>query len=254
MFQEEKEVIALADKLFDENKYIEVYELLNRQKFEKNIDIKWRIARSLFFVLDSEKMNDSIRQNIVEEAMDILNSSLAIEDNPNIYKWLAIMTNYNSGIEGLESRIKTYPLVREHLQKACDLNPNDFCVNYMLGKLCYELANLSWLQKTIAKYFFEEPPKATYEEAYAYLVKAEELQPRCFIPNVYLLGESCVKLKMFYRAKYYLTLVINLSKEKGEQKYANKAKQIIDKLEKYDLGKDVLFCNYLNGYGFTDDV
>lgn len=161
--------------------------------------------------------------------------------------------NEAKGLEGLEYRIKSYPIIKKHLLKSAQLNPNDFCVYYMLGKMTYELCNMSRFQRFIARHLYAEPSQASFREAYEYLQRAEELQPRCFVPNLFYLGSVCIKMKMYYRAQYYLTMAMNLGTNgKTEKRYAYKARQIIDRMEKYDLGKDVLYTSHLHGYGFTD--
>lgn len=76
LFNNQKDVISLADKLFEEGKYVEVYELLNRLKYQNNVEVKWRVARSIFFLLEQENFSDSVRRNMILEARDVLESSI----------------------------------------------------------------------------------------------------------------------------------------------------------------------------------
>lgn len=69
----------------------------------------------------------------------------------------------------------------------------------MLGRWHYEMANLTWFQRKIAKYLYLEPPKSTFEDAHKHLIKAEEIQPRTFLPNIYILGNVCMHLGQYYR-------------------------------------------------------
>lgn len=79
----------------------------------------------------------------------------------------------------------------------------------MLGRWHFEMANMTWFQRKIAKYLYLEPPTSSFQEAYQHLNKAEDLHPRCFIPNLYTLGNVCMKLGQYYR--YYTQLNIELS-------------------------------------------
>ncbi|KAJ8979217.1 hypothetical protein NQ317_011856 [Molorchus minor] len=247
------EVIAVADKLFDEERYLEVYELLNRIKYRKEVEVLWRIARALYN-LSFENVTGEMRWKMMEEAQDVLDMALAEgEANSSVHKWIAIVLDATSGMVSLEQRVKTSMLVREHLMKACQLNPTDFTTHYMLGKWCYEMSELSWLHRMIAKYLIAaEPPRSTYEEAYRYLSRAEELQPRTFLPNIFLLAKTCIEMGQFYKAKYYLNLLVNLPpKDACEICLITRAGLLIQKLERYDLGKNVLFYDSYH-FDFTE--
>ncbi|KAJ8950608.1 hypothetical protein NQ314_007834, partial [Rhamnusium bicolor] len=175
------------------------------------------------------------------------------ENSANVHKWMAIIMDTRNGLVSLENRVKYSPIVRDHLIRACELNPQDFTSQYMLGRWCFEMSQLSWIQRVIAKYFIAtEPPKSSYEEAYRYLSKAEELQPRTFLPNIYLLGKTCIEMGQFYKAKYYLNLAVNLRpRDECERCCINKAKYLMSKLDRYDLGKNVLFYDTYP-FGFSD--
>lgn len=45
------------------------------------------------------------------------------------------------------------------------------------------------LQRILLRFLFAEPSKCSYEEAYNYFLKAEELKGKFYIPNLYMLGK-----------------------------------------------------------------
>ncbi|CAH1119465.1 unnamed protein product [Phaedon cochleariae] len=171
--------------------------------------------------------------------------------SPNIHKWLAIVLDAHHGQLGLEQRVKASSAVRDHLARACELDPRDFAAHYMLGKWHFQMGRLTWVQRTIAKYFIAaEPPRTTHKQAYKYLSKAEDLQPRTFLPNLYLLGKTCIEMGQYYKAKYYLHLAMNLPpKDDCDNCCVWMARQLVMKLDRYDLGKNVLYYDPL---GFID--
>lgn len=59
----------------------------------------------------------------------------------------------------------------------------------MLGQYAYNVADMSWLQLTLAKTLFGTLPEATFEEAFQYFSKAEEVEPN------------------FYRYLYYIYII-----------------------------------------------
>uniref|UniRef100_A0A914ZY90 Regulator of microtubule dynamics protein 1 n=1 Tax=Parascaris univalens TaxID=6257 RepID=A0A914ZY90_PARUN len=63
-----------------------------------------------------------------------------------------------------------------YLDKAAEVAP-DSAIYHMRGRFFYEVANLSWLERTAATALFGTPPTATIDESLADLLKAEELNP-----------------------------------------------------------------------------
>ncbi|XP_030752099.1 regulator of microtubule dynamics protein 1-like [Sitophilus oryzae] len=245
------DVIEKADQMLKEGQYMEVYEMLNRLKYSQDLGVIWRTVKALYNISLNEDLTVDVRKIMLQEAYDILMKSATLGDGKAYYhKWLAVILNAKNGLESLETKVTEYTKIQDHLKIACQTNPKDFTIQYMLGKYHYEMANMTWFQRFLARYLFKEPPKSNFEEAYKHLNKAEELLPRTFLPNVYLLGSVCIELGQYYRAKYYLNMALNLpTHTECDQCCSANAKRILEKLEKYDLGKDLLYENYDN-FGF----
>nr|CAH7725548.1 unnamed protein product [Callosobruchus chinensis] len=252
--QDIPEILQVADNLFEEEKYIDVYELLNRIKFTQEPEVLWRIARALYNLSHSHSSTVEIKRQIIQEASEIIEVALSQTDtSADVHKWAAVIIDEQSGMVSLEHRVKHSPMVRAHLEKACQLNPRDFSAHYMLGKWCFDMSQLSWFQRMMAKYVLAtEPPRSTYQQAYLHLSKAEELRPRTFVPNVYLLGRVCIETGYFYKAKYYLNMTLNLPlRDKCDKCCAEQARNLIKKLDRYDVSKLVLFYEE-NPFGLND--
>lgn len=195
-----EEVIDEADDLFNREKYLDVYELLNRLKFCSNTDIQWRISRALFKLSCENTFKEHIRKEMIEEAYEIIMASLkSAEDSACVHKWAAVIIDRRNGMNGLECRVKNSEIVKKHLIRSCELDPNDVTAQYLLGRWCYEMSNITWFQRIISKLLFGDPPQSSFEEAHKYLSRAEDLHPKFYLQNTYLLGKTCLKLGQFYR-------------------------------------------------------
>lgn len=73
-----EEIITEADELFQDGKYLEVYELLNRLKFCNNVEVQWRIARALFKLSCNYNIRETIRKEIIQEAFEIILATLNV--------------------------------------------------------------------------------------------------------------------------------------------------------------------------------
>ncbi|EFA08242.1 regulator of microtubule dynamics protein 1 [Tribolium castaneum] len=240
------EIIAEADLLFDQGKYLQVYELLNRLKFCNNIEVQWRIGRALFKLSHEHEITEDIRREMIDEAYEIIQSSLTVAENsPIIHKWAAIIIDRKNGMKGLEHRVKNSEVVKHHLIRTCELDPDDVTAQYLLGRWCYEMSNITWFQRIIAKLLYGEAPRSSFEEANKYLSRAEDLHPRFYLQNTYLLGKTCLKLGQYYRAKHYFGVVGNLPVHNEYERHcANDAKKLLKRLDKYSLEKNALFYEY----------
>lgn len=135
---------------------------------------------------------------------------------------------------------------------ALELQPDDMATLYILGKWCYEMSRLTWFQRLIARSLYVDPPRSTYQEAYDYLFRAAELQNNdYYIPVFYVLGKTCLKMKQFFRARYYLNVVATLQARSAYEKFCvRRARYLLVRLGKYDLDRDSVLNNvqYREGY------
>ncbi|CAH1376395.1 unnamed protein product [Tenebrio molitor] len=241
-----EEVIDEADVLFNQGKYLDVYELLNRLKFCNNVEVQWRIGRALFKLSCQNSINEEVRNEMIHEAYEIIMASLnTVEDSAKVHKWAAIIIDRKNGMRGLEHRVKNSEIVKNHLIKSCELDPNDVTAQYLLGRWCYEMSNITWFQRIISKLLYGDPPQSSFEEAHKYLSRAEDLHPRFYLQNTYLLGKTCLKLGQYYRAKHYFGVVGNLPVHNDYERHcAADAKKLLKRLDKYSLEKSALFYEY----------
>lgn len=241
------EIIREADKLFEQGSYLEVYELLNRVKYIGNVDIQWRISRCLFKLSGMKGIADDIKNEMILEAYGFITSALAAEsENFNIHKWMAILLDAKCGIEGTECRVRHAAKIKEHMLKAYELNPNDVVILYMLGKWCFEMSRLTFFQRCIAKLLYATPPDASYDEAYFFFKKAYDLENQFYyIPNIYLLGQTCFHLGQYFRALFYLKLAAQLPPRTEYEKICvDKAKYMVENLSDYDLTNETVLFEF----------
>lgn len=239
-----EELINVADKLFNEGSYLEVYELLNKIKYSHLADVQWRISRVLFKLATDIELSTEVKENMIMEAYVLMKDtiSLGVED-ANVYKWMAIILDAHSRMQDTESHVKSFSQIEVYLRKSYELNPNDIVVLYMLGKLCYEMSHLTRMQRLIARILYSTPPtKASYEEAYEFLTKAcDDTQHHYYIPSYYLLGKTCKHLKQYFKAKYYFQRAYTMpARNKYEKECSLKAKFMDKFLQDYEISDDMI--------------
>lgn len=149
---------------------------------------------------------------------------------------MAIILHAKTGLESTVARLKASNTIKEHLLKSLELNPNDASILYMLGYWCYEMSKFTTIQKKIIEVFFNYCTLSSYEEAYQYFNKVEEMRPRFYLDNTFMLGMCCYHLEQFYRARYYLKIASEFpAKTTGQKEKIMRAKQLAQELKEYDV-------------------
>lgn len=168
--------------------------LQQRQDLRENSSFLWRLTRAYSDVhdfcstLEEKKEFAENGKKVGEEAVQ-LNPTCA-----DSHQWYAIMCGIMAEYDTIQNKIKNGYIFKDHLDKAIELKPHDPLSYYLMGRWCYAVAQLSWLERKVAATLFGEPPSATVEDALKNFLKVEEIQP----------GYS--KLNYVYLAKCYKDL------------------------------------------------
>lgn len=174
-------LLRQADQLHQgrEQSKREGFQLLlnNKLVYGGRQDFLWRLARAYSDMCElageaSEKK--SYAQNGKEEAEAALAQG---DDSADCHQWYAVLCGQLAEHEGIQKRIQSGFSFKEHVDKALALRPGNPMAHFLLGRWCYQVAHLSWLEKKTATALSESPLSATVEEALQSFLKAEELQP-----------------------------------------------------------------------------
>jgi len=193
-----------VDKLFDDAEYDRIIEKLQPMKEEYNEHLLWRLARAMFQKSKTLK-NDADKKKMLQEATSLVQMGMKLNDNNyNYYKWSSILLDAVSRTEGIKERIVQSEKVKQLMERAVELNPEDSTCYHVLGVWCYTCADLPWVQRKVASAIFSVPPTSTFEEALGFFGKAEENNPGWYRPNQLMLGKTYMKLNKKDEAIVYL--------------------------------------------------
>lgn len=202
-------LLAEADELYDAMKYEDIYDLLSAHKEVKHDEILWRLGRATYEKAKAAKTDDE-KKVLYREALDYVEEALAINsENFAVHKWMSILIDYVYGYEGTKARISQSYNVKNHMEKACQLNPTDGTSRYLLGYWYYSIASIPWYQRKIASVVFATPPSGTYEDALEQFLHAEKLEPNFYSKNLLMIGKCYQILGKNEEAKQYLTRAMN---------------------------------------------
>ncbi|KAF1376250.1 hypothetical protein PFLUV_G00208880 [Perca fluviatilis] len=164
----------------------------NRAEYGDSREFLWRLARAYRDMYESTEDKQEKRayaQQGREEA------ELALKKNglnAECHKWFAVLTELTSQHDSMHSKLKSSHILKEHLDRALALRDDDPMCFYLLGRWCYEVATLDWLEQKAAAALYQSPPTSTLHDALENFLKAEELSPG-FSKTVRLYIAQCHK-------------------------------------------------------------
>ncbi|XP_049446648.1 regulator of microtubule dynamics protein 3 [Epinephelus fuscoguttatus] len=164
----------------------------SRAEYGDSREFLWRLARAYSDVYEStedkQEKKTYAQQGREEAELALKKNGL----NAECHKWFAVLTGLTSKHESMHSKLKSSHILKEHLDRAIALRDDDPMCFYLLGRWCYEVATLDWLEKKAAAALYQSPPTSTLHDALENFLKAEELSPG-FSKTVRLYIAQCHK-------------------------------------------------------------
>ncbi|KAJ6663925.1 hypothetical protein lerEdw1_008879 [Lerista edwardsae] len=128
------EVLDQADYLYGSGETEKLYQLLDQHKNSENAEILWRLARALRDLAQLSQTSEEKKKQLTYEALDY--AKKALEKDPSIFavhKWYAICISDVGDYEGIKTKIANAFIIKEHFQKAIELNPKDATSLHLMG-------------------------------------------------------------------------------------------------------------------------
>ncbi|NXA11183.1 RMD3 protein, partial [Sapayoa aenigma] len=162
------QLLEQADRLHggDERDRREGFQLLlnNKLAYAGQREFLWRLARAHSDMWELTENTDE-KQSYASEGKKELELALEKWDqSAECHQWFAILCGQLSEHESIPRRIQAGCVFKEHIDRAIELKPQDPQLYYLLGRWCYQVAHLGWLEKKTVSALLEAPPTATVEE------------------------------------------------------------------------------------------
>ncbi|XP_012865455.1 PREDICTED: regulator of microtubule dynamics protein 3, partial [Dipodomys ordii] len=151
--------------------------LNNKLAYGSHQDFLWRLARAysdMCELTDEVSEKKSYALGGKEEAEAALEKG---DESAESHQWFAVLCGQLAEHEGIQRRIQSGFSFKEHVDKAIALQPENPRAHFLLGRWCYQVSHLSWLEKKTATALFESPLSASVQDALQSFLKAEELRP-----------------------------------------------------------------------------
>ncbi|XP_077023250.1 regulator of microtubule dynamics protein 1 isoform X1 [Tamandua tetradactyla] len=200
-----EEILEQADYLYESGETEKLFQLLTQYKESEDAELLWRLARASRDISQLSGTSEEEKKRLVYEALEYAKRALEkSESSFAAHKWYAICISDVGDYEGIKAKIANAYIIKEHFEKAIELNPKDATSIHLMGIWCYTFAEMPWYQRRIAKMLFATPPSSTYEEALGYFHRAEQVDPNFYSKNLLLLGKTYLKLRNKKLAAFWL--------------------------------------------------
>ncbi|XP_028288265.1 regulator of microtubule dynamics protein 1 isoform X2 [Parambassis ranga] len=228
---ERGEVLEQADYLYSCGDTEKLYQLLLQFKDSDDAEFLWRLARASRDLALLPNIDAEQKKKLTFEAFEYAKKALEKDEKCfAAHKWYAVCLSDVGDYKGVKVKIGNSYIIREHLERAVELNPKDATSLHILGYWCFSFAELPWYQRKVAAVIFSTPPTATYEEALEFFMKAEEVDPNFYSKNLLMLGKTYLAMKDKQQALLWLTKAKEYPAHTLEDKEVHK--EAVDLLKK----------------------
>ncbi|XP_044737967.1 regulator of microtubule dynamics protein 1-like [Chrysoperla carnea] len=205
-------------------------------QYPEHTGVYWRFAKACHRL--SECISDTKEKwKLIDEGLEYCDRALNHDKSAHAHKWYAILIGSRSTLQtSTKEKINDGHTFKEHLDKALKIDPKDWTLHYLYGRFQFEVAGLSWLERTAASTLFAEPPQGSYEEAINSFHEAENLSPNPWKENRLLLGKSYLALSNYQQAVKWLRNARDAPTVSLSDKIADEEiNKLLDKYESYSI-------------------
>ncbi|XP_054827631.1 regulator of microtubule dynamics protein 3 [Eublepharis macularius] len=196
--------------------------LNNKLVYRDKQDFLWRLARAYSDMYEITDNADE-KKSYASDGKEVAESALQMGGQiAECHQWYAVLCGQYSEHESIQKRIQTGHVFKKHVDQAIALKPDDPKSFYLLGRWCYQVSHLGWLERKTASALYEEPPTASLQDALQNFLKVENLSAgfskagRVYIAKCYKeLGDNSA-------AAHWLTLASELPVITKEDSESNK--------------------------------
>jgi tetratricopeptide (TPR) repeat protein len=185
----EKTVCQKVDELLSRGENQQAWKLLQGvpEGDVGRVEILWRMARTQY---EMGRLAESGEQALKFFQKAEEHARAAMKEAPyqsEGYKWLAIALGAQAKYTGTETQVRQSREIKESIEKAIALTPEDDIAYLVLSRWHYKISELSFLARSFANIVYGKLPNASLNEAEELLLQAIELHDR--ISHRYNLGK-----------------------------------------------------------------
>lgn len=187
-------------------------ELMSRYEAEYtyNVEFLWRMAKC-YRMMAQASSDEGVKKEKSFKAVEYAKKAILADDcNAEAHKWFAIATGSVGDYLGVAEKIHNGFTFKEHIDKAMQINPSDSSLHHLLGRFCYEVSMLSWIERKMAAALYSSLPTGTVEEALAHFLRSEQLRIKPWRENRHYLARCYIQLGRYSDAIHWIDQALHV--------------------------------------------
>lgn len=176
------DALKRSDVLFDKAQWSSAYGILKdlEKKYPDNAEVLWRLASHMINDGDGTR-NAEKKEALYRKAVKYSRAAVKADDgNANAHAYLAASWGSVGMFEGGKEKVKLANKIRDALNHALKLDPNNQVALTIYGTWHREVSDVSWIERQLANMFLGSLPEGSIEESIRYFKKAIKLGPEVF--------------------------------------------------------------------------
>ncbi len=193
-------------------------------------NVLWRLAR--VYVCMADISPDEQKSDLYRQADSYAQRSIAADSTISEgHSWRAAALGNIAMFEGGKTKVQLTHVIKQELDRAISLDPNNDIAYSILGSFYLALGNVSWIERRLASIFLGSLPDGGYEEAEYVLKKAIAIAPNV-VRHHFELGQVYMEMDRNREAVEEFRLAMSLPVQLGsDTRTQESARKLVEEIQ-----------------------
>ncbi len=224
--------LAWIDELRMAGKFEEARQALERivRKEPNNTEAWWRLARTYVELGDVEE-SSSERSRLLQLGREAAQQAIEADSvSSNAHLSYAIALGRIALDVGTREKIEISRAVKEHVDRAIELDPANALAYHVRGRWNYIIADLGFFERAVLKLVYGRIPAASFEQAAQDYELAARLEDR--VVNHLELGRTLLRMKEVEEARTALQRALDTpNADPNDDQYKEEAWELLKRIK-----------------------
>lgn len=226
-----QQALSVTDSLRAEGEFRQVLNRLHRLQtaYPERVEVLYRLA-FLWSDLGKEADNERRKVNFYKQSLSIAEAAVATDpENAWAHFALAVAEGRLTKYVSPRERVERSRAVKEHAERAIDLDPTLAGAYHVRGRWHQEAAELNFFQRAAVKIVYGGLPEASFDQAVADFQRALELETRTY--HHLELGKTYMKMGRTAAARDQLQAALDASpRDPFAPEYKKEAQKLLNQV------------------------
>jgi len=223
------DTLSQVDSLRAAGDFRQAFATLNdlAQDNPNHAEVLWRLSRTKVDI-GEQRTRDEERERFYQQAFEDAEAAIAADSaNARAHLAGAIAAGRVGLISGTRRKVEMSRTVKEHVDRAIDLNPDLPAAYHVRGRWNYEVASLGFFSRTVVRAVYGGLPDASYEAAVENFERSIALDDR--VVDRLELARTYIAMDQETQARTELQRALELpNKDPDDPQYKEEARELLD--------------------------